>query len=185
MQEFDGPLAEFVALRQEILQRISTQQLILSLQLTLIGAIFGFSISHPNIIGILLIVPFGSYLLCGRLVSQHFGILQVADYIREELSYKVPGGLMWEEWLARQRVHRLHFFGSTLPLLLTFVGTSVLALGWTTAFVFTNAAMTVAGHVGLILTWTVASATSGLSAILILQMAGRLPAYKWAQVGPS
>jgi hypothetical protein len=45
----------------------------LSLQLTLSGAVFGFAISRTGMTGLLLIVPFSSYLLCGRLVSQHFG----------------------------------------------------------------------------------------------------------------
>ncbi|WP_158603499.1 hypothetical protein [Micromonospora radicis] len=37
----DGPLAEFSALREEILARIQTQHQILSLQLTVTAAIFG------------------------------------------------------------------------------------------------------------------------------------------------
>ena len=131
-----GPLAEFSALREEIQERVKAQQHMLSLQLTLSGAVFGFSISRPGMIALLLIVPFSSYLLCGRLVAHHFGTLRVAKYIREELNGQVPGGLRWEEWLERQQCRRPHFLGSALPLLLTFVGASVLALGWTIGYVF-------------------------------------------------
>lgn len=107
-QGFDGPLAEFSALREEIQARVKAQQQMLSLQLTLSGAVFGFAISQPGKTALLLIVPFSSYLLCGRLVAQHFGTLRVAKYIKEDLSDRVPGGLRWEQWLEQQQSRRPH-----------------------------------------------------------------------------
>jgi hypothetical protein len=183
-QGFEGPLAEFAALRDEIQERVKAQGQMLSLQLTLSGAVFGFAISRAGMTALLLIVPFSSYLLCGRLVAQHVGTLRVAQYIREELSRQVPGGLCWEEWLRRQ-VRRPHFLGSALPLLLTFVGASVLALGWATGYVFGRARLPLAPHLGLLVVWVAGLATAALSTTLILQMAGMLPIRSWEQTGLS
>lgn len=184
-QGFDGPLAEFAALRTEIQERVKGQQQMLSLQLTLAGAVFGFAISRPGLTALLLIVPFSSYLLCGRLVAQHFGTLRVAKYIKEELSGKVPGGLRWEEWLEQEQRRRPHFLGSALPLLLTFTGASVLALGWTSAFVFAHGDLAAIQRLGLVVVWLVGLAAAGLSTMLVLQMAGRLPVHSWEQTGLS
>lgn len=182
---FDGPLAEFAALRDEIQERVKAQQQMLSLQITLSGAVFGFAISRAGLTALLLIVPFSSYLLCGRLVAQHFGTLRVAKYIKEELSGQVPGGLRWEEWLEQQQQRRPHFLGSALPLLLTFVGASLLALAWTTGFVFVNGEIAVIQRLGLVVLWLVGLAAAGLSTMLILQMTGRLPVRTWEQTGLS
>jgi hypothetical protein len=184
-QGFDGPLAEFAALRDEIQERVKGQGQLLSLQITLAGAVFGFAISRPGMTALLLIVPFSSYLLCGRLVALHFGTLRVAKYIKEELSCKVPGGLRWEEWLERTQRRRPHFLGFALPLLLTFVGASVLALAWTVDFVFAGGGMAVIQRIGLELLWFVGLGTAGLSTMLLLQMAGRLPVNSWEQTGVS
>jgi hypothetical protein len=184
-QGFDGPLAEFSALRNEIQDRVKAQQQMLSLQLTLSGAVFGFAISRPGMTALLLIVPFSSYLLCGRLVAQHFGTLRVAKYIREELSGRVPGGLRWEQWLEQQQSRRPHFLGSVLPLLLTFVGASVLTLAWTFGYVFVHGNMAIFPRLGLVVLWLVGVATASLSTTLLLRMAGRLPARDWEHAGPS
>lgn len=179
--ESEGPLAEFSALRTEIQDRVRAQQTLLSLQLTMLGAIFGFAISEGEMV-ILLIVPFSSYLLCGRLVAQHFAILRVAKYIREELSNRVPGGLHWEEWVATHRA-RQSFLGSEMPLLITFVGASILALAWTIRGLL-GARSTLADY-GLMAVWILGLATATLSAVLIFQMVGRLPAHGWERSGLS
>jgi hypothetical protein len=93
----DGPLAEFVALREEMQERFKAQQMLLSLQLTLVATIFGFAISQRGIAALLLIVPFSSYLLCGRQVAQHFAGQRIAQYITDELTPRVHGGLGWEQ----------------------------------------------------------------------------------------
>jgi hypothetical protein len=186
MQACEGPLAEFAALRAEIQDRVRAQQQMLSLQLTLTGTVFGFTISRPSMIALLLIVPFSSYLLCARLVAQHFGILIVAKYIREELSGQVPGGLGWEQWLQTRRHARPYYFlGLGLPLLLTFVGSGVLALGWAAGFVLTSHNLTAISRAGLIMVWLAGPTATALSAIMVLQMARQLPYRKWEQGGPS
>lgn len=120
-----------------------------------------------------------------RLVAQHFGTLRVAKYIREELSDRVPGGLGWEGWLLHQQRRRSHVFGSALPLLLTFVGASALALGWTSGYVFGQHPVPTLGRLGLMAVWLTGLATSALCTVLILQMAGRLPVRSWEQTGLS
>jgi hypothetical protein len=184
-QGFAGPLAEFSALREEIQERVKAQQHMLSLQLTLSGAVFGFAISRPGMTALLLIVPFSSYVLCGRLVAHHFGTLRVAKYIGEELHGQVPGGLRWEEWLEQQQCRHPHFLGSALPLLLTFVGASVLALGWTIGYVFVRDGIDVLPRTGLVIMWLVGVGIAGLSAMLVLQMVGRLPVHGWDQTALS
>ncbi|SCF34978.1 hypothetical protein GA0070618_5577 [Micromonospora echinospora] len=181
----EGPLAEFSALRLEIQERVKAQQQMLSLQLTVSAAIFGFAISRPGMTALLLIMPFTSYLLCGRLVAQHFGTLRVAEYITAELSGRVPGGLGWEEWLRRRQPSNPHLLGSTLPLLLTFVATSVFALGWTVGYVFLRGDVDIAPRIGLAAVWTLGMAATVLSTMLVLQMAGRVPVRSWDETGLS
>ncbi|GAB3649580.1 hypothetical protein [Glycomyces tarimensis] len=69
----EGPLAEFSALRQEILERVKAQQQLLTVQPTVTATIFAFAVSQQDMTAVMLIVPFSSYLLCGRLVASHFG----------------------------------------------------------------------------------------------------------------
>lgn len=178
----DGPLAEFSALRDEILERVKAQNQVFVLQLTLSSAIFGFAISKPGMTPLLLVMPLSSYLLCGRLVALHFGTLRVAKYIMEELNCRVPGGLKWEHWL-RKSSQRPHFLGSVLPLLLSFVGSSVLALGGTFGYVFVREGVAVLSRIGLIVLWLVGLGTVYLCSLLILQMSGRLKVRDWEQAG--
>ncbi len=178
----EGPLAEFSALRQETLERVKAQQQLLTLQLTVTATIFGFAISRPDMTAVMLIVPFSSYLLCGRLVAQHFGTVRVAEYVRTHLSDRVPGGLHWEAWL-RRRPYKPHLFGSLLPLLLTFVGASVLALASTLGYVFGHADFGVGSRIGLTTVWFVGLGAATLSLLLVLQMTGRAPIRGWRQTG--
>lgn len=75
---YEGPLAEFAALRSEIENRVQCQQGFQTLQITAIAAIFSFALSQARYIGILLTVPAISYLFCGRFVAQHHGIMRIA-----------------------------------------------------------------------------------------------------------
>jgi hypothetical protein len=178
----EGALAEFSALRQEILERVKAQQQLLTLQLTVTATIFGFAISQQDMAAVMLIVPFSSYLLCGRLVSQHFGTVRVAEFIREHLSKRVPGGLHWETWL-QQSHPKPHLLGSLLPLLLTFGGASVLALASTLGYVFGGSGMDMGFRVGLTVVWAVGLAAAVLSVMLVLQMTGRAPIRAWRETG--
>jgi hypothetical protein len=169
----DGPLAEFSALRQEIQELVKAQQQLLSLQLTVSATIFGFAISRPGMTGLLLILPFTSYLLCGRLVAAQFGTLRDAQYIMEELNGRIPGGVGWEGWLRRRQSRDPYLLGSTLPRLLTFVATSVLALCWTFGYVFGRDDVEAWPRIGLVTAWILGIAATVFSTVLLLRMAQR------------
>jgi hypothetical protein len=178
--ECDGPLAEFLALREEILDRVKGQQQLFTFQLTVAATVFGFAATQRGLTAVMLIVPFSSYLLCGRLVAQHFGTVRVAEYIMDELSGKVPGGLHWEAWLRAKPV-KPHLLGSLLPHLLTFTGASTLALVSTARYAF--GADDGTSRIGLIAIWCLGAATAVLTTILVLQMTGRAPVKGWTQTG--
>jgi hypothetical protein len=180
----DGPTAEFVALREEMQERFKAQQTLLSLQLTLVATIFGFAISQRGIATLMLIVPFSSYLLCGRQVAQHFAGQRIAQYIAEELTPRVTGGLGWEQWL-RSRERPLHLLGSTLPLLLTYTGASLLALAWTFSSVFLRLSQSVDSLIGFAVLWLLGLVATVLSTVLVLQMADRITAASWERASLS
>ena len=66
-------LAEFAALRAEVLQAFSTQWNILALQLTATAVLFSFSLTSRTRTGFLLIVPIVSYVLNGRYLRGEAG----------------------------------------------------------------------------------------------------------------
>lgn len=177
-----GPLAEFVALREEILDRVRAQQQLFALQLTATATLFGFVVSQGEIASVMLIVPFSSYLLCGRLVACHFGTVRVAEYIRDHLSHQVSGGLSWGSWLRGQST-KPHLLGSLLPLMLTFAGPSVLALLATIGFVFGRTEAGLGTRVGFIALWCVGLMATALSTMLVLQMTGRARVRSWMETG--
>ncbi|MGC7103155.1 hypothetical protein ACPZ19_51615 [Amycolatopsis lurida] len=130
-----GPLAEFVALRAEILLRIELQWKLTLALLTTTGAVFGFGFSSPGRMPFLLIVPFSSYVLCTRWVSSKQLIARAGRYILDELDPKVPGGLGYEKWLQQHFRRDISKTRSVLRQLWTshsivlFPGLSLLALG--------------------------------------------------------
>ena len=72
-------LAEFTALRQEVERRRSLQHNLFVLQLTFSAAVFSFALADQKRVLLLLIVPVVTYMLCGRFVSQHYGILHAGQ----------------------------------------------------------------------------------------------------------
>jgi hypothetical protein len=164
----EGALAEFDALRQEILQRQGTQHQVLALQLTIAGAVFSFALTGHARSGFLLIIPLSSYMLCSRFVEDHVGIRHIGRYIRESLSPRVPGGLNWESWVARNPVT----FGVPglawgYAYLVTYPGVALLALA------AGSESFLAADHrrapilVALALVWTLDLAITVLSAVLL------------------
>ncbi|HEX6684059.1 MAG TPA: hypothetical protein VF062_14745 [Candidatus Limnocylindrales bacterium] len=171
--EYAGALAEFSALRSEIEERIRAQLQILFFQLTITGAVFGFVLSTNNNTGMLLVLPISSYLLCGRLVSLHFGILFAARYIREVLSARVPDGLGWEQW---QRASRLQETAAprpiwvlVLPLQLAFTGTGALALAWSFPAIFAVPDFWQIARVGMAVVWLTGALATAISARLLVK----------------
>jgi hypothetical protein len=170
---FEGPLAEYNALRVEIDMKMKSQQQIVSLQLTLVGAAFGFVVSQRVSTVFLLVVPIISYLLCGQWVSQHHGIVRVSEYIRDELDRRVPGGLGWERWLL-DHPRGKRFVGRGIPLLLAFPGAGFLALTWSTARVFAEPYWLLP-RLTLIVVWLIGLSVVALTTILVLEAMGHSP----------
>lgn len=99
MTGHEGPLAEFVALRQEIARRSTAAHTLMALHLTTAAVIFSFAAASPSRAGLLVIIPFSSYLISTRYTDElHFAFL-AAQYISTDLAPRVPGGLGWEPWL--------------------------------------------------------------------------------------
>ncbi|MEV4622474.1 hypothetical protein AB0J74_27660 [Asanoa sp. NPDC049573] len=123
----EAALAEFNALRTEIMGRQGNAQQLLSIQLTVSGALFSLALSSPGRSAVLLILPLITFMLAGRHVAHSYACLSIATYIRTELSSRVVGGLGWEEWLRshRARPRRNQPFN---PLFISFPGISALAI---------------------------------------------------------
>jgi hypothetical protein len=164
--ESDGPLAEFVALRAEILQLNQQQNQMLALQLTIAGAVFGVAISHPGIEGILMVVPVVSYALCMRYLTNGMSILEIARYIREELDQRVRGGLRWEAWtLANSRENIT--YSLIIPLAFSFPGISLAALAWVVVYILHQS---VPKMIGFLILWVVSAVAAIQQAALILRL---------------
>lgn len=162
----EGALAEFAALRSEMDARSKFQQQILALQLTLTSAIVAFGLSRAGLVGILLIVPLSSYLLCGRYVGQRTSMRWSAKYIDTQLSPRVEGGLNWVRWSARNRrpARLLDWF---LPLLICFPGAGALALGWTVHLVVTPNGRSEWTTAALVTVWVVGAFATIVSIYLL------------------
>ncbi|WP_250030162.1 hypothetical protein [Paractinoplanes maris] len=125
--EHESALAEFTALRAEIVARQNIQQGLLSLQLTAAGALFSLALSGAGRSAALLILPLITYMLAGRHVSHSYACQSIGTYIRTKLSARVRGGLGWEHWLKAHRANPRRYRALN-PLFITFPGISILAL---------------------------------------------------------
>jgi hypothetical protein len=170
--EHEGPLAEFVALRQEIERRNLVQHALFVFQLTASGAIISFALAGSGHTEFLLIIPISTYMLCARYVEQQYGIQRVARYIKDELSPRIPGGLGWETWqLANSRFVR----GSTIrrinALMIMFPAIGLCAVVWTTGTVFGNVLrLNAAQRVGVVSVWLLGVAAIVMSVQMIWTM---------------
>lgn len=125
----EGPLAEFVALRQELEGLASQHQNTFTFQLTAVGAVSGFALANPTRTLLVLILPMISYVLSVRVAMLRYGVHDIARYIREELASKVPGGLPYESWYAQNRSHpRFMRYGPAS--LVAFPGAAAVGLLW-------------------------------------------------------
>lgn len=157
MSSHEGPLAEFNALRGEIINRNAAQQNLFVVQLTISGAIVSFAVASPERTLLLLILPITSFLILIRYAIHHVGIVDIARYIEEKLSDRVPGGLHWEQWVRSNRrggsrLYRLH------PLYLSHPGVGVLALAAAFPTVYFEPDPSVVARLVLIVGWLVGAA---------------------------
>lgn len=162
-------IAEYTSLRSEIDGRAKYQQQILALQLTLTSAIFGFALSRARLTEILLIVPISSYLLCGRYIAQRTAIRWISTYIRDVLDERVGGGLGWIAW-SRINPRPDRSTDWLVPMLLTFPGASLLALGWAFPLPFYQHHVAVAARIGLIGLWLVGAFGAAMAARMIVRV---------------
>ncbi|GGQ73051.1 hypothetical protein [Couchioplanes azureus] len=170
----DAALAEFNALRAELVGRQHSQQALLSIQLTAAGALFSLALSGAGRSAVLLILPLVTYMLAGRHVSHSYACLSIATYIRTELSGRTAGGLGWEDWL---RAHRSspRPYRTLNPLFITFPGISILAVAGSLPYLAGLAASATAAM--LWAAWLAGVALTGSSARLVWQV--RSDSFLW------
>jgi hypothetical protein len=173
-------LAEFAALRAEILQRTSLQWNIFALQLTAAGVVFSFALSSPSHTAFLLILPVITYALTGRYVSQYMAVQKVGIYIREVLEVRAKGELQWESWNRYQppRVRALNWLN---PLLIAFPGPAIIALASVAPYVWTSQNASVGRRVLLVIIWLVGVVVTALSVQLTTRVISRHWNRSWQQ----
>ena len=120
-------LAEFNALRQEIVDLGARRQTLLLYQMTTSGALFSFALSGKGRTLFLMIIPFITYLCYSRYIMMRVDVSRIAKYIEEELSPRTPDGLNWEVW--HKSRHKIDLSMTPVPpTFLAFPGISALAL---------------------------------------------------------
>jgi hypothetical protein len=167
-------LAEFAALRAEIINRSNLQWSMFALQLTSAGVIFSFALSGSGRTGFLLIVPITSYALAGRYVSQYIGIQDLGVYIRDVLNPRLGGRLEWENW-HRERSSRAAMLSLVNPLFLMFPGVAGIALIWVASYVWRGAGISLDKRVIIALVWFLGILVTGLS----VQLVARIVSTHW------
>lgn len=128
-----GPLAEYTALRTEIIHLMDQQWKVTAFLITTSGAVFGFALTSASRIPLLLIIPFSSNILAARWVLCQHLVERVSLYIRTELDPRVPGGIGYEKWLRKPTaeppgLRRMFRQAQTSPTVIVFPALAVLAL---------------------------------------------------------
>ena len=164
-RNIEGPLAEYTALRQEVTARLGFMHQLMALQLTITGTIVAVSFSASGRLDLLLVLPWTSYLLCGRYISQEYGIDRIEEYHRLHLARIIPGSLGWEKWMV-DHPRRLTNLGWRIPLIVAFPGVAIFALALSAKQVFDVRQYSVIA-VALIILWFVGLILTILSVITI------------------
>lgn len=164
-------LAEFTALRAEILQRSSILWNVFALQLAATGAVFSFALSSHSHIGFLLILPVITYALSGRYASQLLGTELIGTYIREVLDVRANKELQWEKWQRSQQLNERSL--TRLPLLLVFPGVAVTALVWVAPYVWANHDMSSGQRALITIIWFVDIGLTAWSFKLVVGIVSR------------
>jgi hypothetical protein len=110
------------------MSRIELSNVIFGLQLTSVGAIFGLALSELDLQGMLLVVPFSSYVMCSRYVLFHLGVVKIGDYIKDELSPRTGGHIRWEAWTRSHRATPDRYF--IHPVTAAFTLPATVSLVW-------------------------------------------------------
>jgi hypothetical protein len=161
----EGPLAEYVALRQEVTARLGFMHQLMALQLTITGTIAAVSFAASGRSDLLLMLPWTSYLLCGRYISQEYGIDRIGEYNRRHLAHIIPGSLGWEKWMV-DHPRRFTMLGWRIPLIVAFPGVAIFALALSAKPAFGVRHYSIIA-VGLIIVWIVGLILTILSTVTI------------------
>lgn len=94
-----NPETEYAALREELLNRLSSRQQILSISLTLAGAFSGIGWTTSAVV--LLMYPLIALLVAMGWAQNEVKIQQIRRYIREHLEPRMPG-FGWETFSRKQ-----------------------------------------------------------------------------------
>jgi hypothetical protein len=171
----DVVLAEFAALRAEILQTLSQQWLILAFDLTAAGAIFSLAQSSHNT-RILLILPVVTYSLIEQYLKNFKMLMRLGEYINDILSSKVPGYLGWEAWVKpklgpRKKQGRLRrLIGSFSPLPAIFLLISIVALVWVAIYLSNPHSLSISSRQLFWVLWSVCVILTAFSVISVLRV---------------
>lgn len=117
-------LAEYSALRTEIINRSDAERSLVNLNLTASGALAGVAAANPQSAGLMIVLPFLSAALGLLFLDHELRIHRIAGYMREH--GRDPG---WEAWLAKQRPRdwgRLAYL--PMPTMLIFLGPAIAGL---------------------------------------------------------
>jgi len=122
----DALLAEYQALRAEILSRQSIQHQILSLAILAIGTLITVGIqSHQA--AIVLLYPVFAFFLATAWRSQDRGISQIGEYIRVRIEKALPP-MDWEGFAAQARKKRKKVSFTIFAASGIFLGTEILSI---------------------------------------------------------
>jgi hypothetical protein len=161
-------IAEYQALRTEILQRSNTEWNIFALQLTAAAVVFSFALSSSSHTEFLLILPVVSYALSARYVSQAVAVQKLGKYIREVLEPKAKGQMLWESWNKTQPpVTRLRPLNWINPLYFVFPGVAITSIAWVAPDVWTDQNISIGKQILMATIWFIGIAITALSFWLI------------------
>ncbi len=125
--------AQFTALRQEILQRTTTEYQLMALAPVGLGTYLTLALRDPSQSWLLVPYPFLVLFLALAWSHQEAAIVTVADYIRQHHEVQRDDSVMWETFLAERRIKNgrrdsfLTKFGES-GVVDTFVGCQATAL---------------------------------------------------------
>jgi hypothetical protein len=146
-------LAEFAALRSEMVTRITQLMTLILGNLTVLGILFGMALSHPGNANVLLLLPIvtpcigmlviDSFRNCDILSRYIYKILRPQLHIRSRL--KIDGVEMfeWERWVSKRQLTPWFAGPFQFVLLLEFAGPPIAVLSYTIQYHFRHPHMQV------------------------------------------
>jgi hypothetical protein len=124
--DHEALLAEYQALRAEILNRQSIQHQILSLAILAIGTLITVGI-QSNQVALVLLYPIFAFFLATAWRSQDRGISQIGEYIRVRIEKALPP-MDWEGFAAQARKKRKKVSFTIFAATGIFLGTEILSV---------------------------------------------------------